>query len=95
MTTETTIDRINRIGEICDTICDAEALGWRNVHGACVGAYYYEVADDNDGIPEHLIAAFTRDANSAATFLADNAPADEYDPAEHALRRWEAAQQEG
>ena len=44
-------DTVNRIGLICDAIADAEALGWRNRNGVCVSLFWYELADDNDGIP--------------------------------------------
>lgn len=92
MTSGTDFDRV---AQACDTMADAEARGWRGSFGVEIAAYWYNLADDNDGIPEANLATFLRDANSAAAYLADNAEGEEYDPGEHALRRWEAAQQEG
>lgn len=93
--TPDTLAHINRIGEQCDSMQDAENLGWRGSAGVEVSGYYYDIADTNGGMPENLIGAFMRDLSSALRFLADNAEPEEYDPGEHALRRWEAAQQEG
>lgn len=73
-------DVINRIGQQCDTIAEAEALGWRDRFGLECSGRWYDIADRNDGIPEHLIGSYLIALSSACTFLAEHEPEPDEDP---------------